>query len=153
MTRQSMVKVTTKDIWRTWSKVTSILTTAISIQLRSLTSTTWRLFLKLLVQSKSLLITNPFPEAEEVFSSYSFTLEQSVPSQGLVDGLIMSGLEAWFGTMNILLPSIWDTSKSDTSLISLVPSLLYSTMSTLDMKPNNSAQCGLMSLRRSNWDT
>lgn len=121
----------------------------------SLISTTWKPCSRQLDLNRCLPITKPYPEAEEGFSSFSFTLPPSTPFPDSEDGLTMSGWEVWSGIMSIWSLFTLDMLKSDTSPISLVLSLPYSTMSTQDMKPNNYALCGQMCVRKNNrltWD-
>lgn len=155
-TKKNMVKDIIKSISKTWNKAMYILTIQTNIQLCSHTSTTWRPSSKLLVLNKSHLITNHYPEVEEAFFLCSYTLEQSILFQDLVDGLTMNGLEEWSGIMNILSLSTLDMLRFVTLLISLVLSLQSSTTSIQDTKPNNYAHNGLMFVRKNNfyiWDT
>ena len=146
-----MVKDIINKTLKTWDKVTFIHITVRNIHWFSHTTDTLKPYSKLLDQSKSLLTTKPFQEAEEVYCSYSSTLEQSTLYQDSVAGLIMSGLELWSGIMNIWLLSILDILKQSISLISLVQSSPPFTMCTLDMRLNNLPTIGLMLPKRAKW--
>ena len=151
-----MVKVTIKDTLRIWNKVMYILITVTSTHLCSLTSTTWRLYLKELDQSKFHPTMNLYQEAEEVFFSYSSTLELSILSQDLEDGHTMNGSEVWSGIMNIWLLSMLDLWKLSTSHGWSDLNSQSSITFTVDTRLNNSALCGLMLLKKNKcsiWDT
>lgn len=146
-----MVKDITNSTLETWNKVTFIHITVRNTHWFSHTMDTLKPYSKLLDQSKSPHTTNPFQEAEEVYCSYSSTLEQSTLCQDSVAGLTMNGLELWSGITNIWLVSILDILKQSISLISLVQSSLPSTMCTLDMRLSNLPTNGLMLPKRSKW--
>lgn len=145
-----MVKATINKILETWDKGMFTPITVRNTHWFSHTTDILKPSLKLLVQSKYLLTTNHFQEAEEVSYLSSSTLEQSTPFQDSEDGHTMSGLELWSGITNIWLLSILDILKLDISLISLVQSSPPSTMCTLDMRLNNSLLNGLMFAKKSN---
>lgn len=149
LTRLSMVKAFIKKILKTWDKVTFTHITVKDTHWCSHTMDIWRLSLKLLVQNKFPLTTNPFQEAEEVFCLSSSTSEQSTLFQDSVDGHIMNGSELWSGITNIWLLSTLVILRPDISLISSVQSSPPSIMCTLDMRLNNFALNGLMFARRS----
>lgn len=123
--------------------------TAKNIHWSILNTTIWKLYSRLLVQSKYHLIMNLFQEAEEVFYSCSSILEQLTLFQDSEDGHTTNGSELWSGIMNIWLLSTSDISRLDISLISLVQSSQPSTTYIPDTKSNNSAQCGLIKLKNS----